>query len=260
MILERTFRRELAFAGLPQPATARALAPGDLASLPDAAQRYLRFMRVLEHPRVESFRVASRGRFRLRRDGRWMEAKAWQYNAREPIARLFYMTLRMGRVLPVFGRDTYRDGRGRMLVRPLDLFTVEDGRGPEYDLGELVTWLNDGVLIAPSMLLGGPVSWNEVDAHAFELAVTDHGRTARAQVRIDERGAPVDFETSDRFLREGKSPARRTRWSNPVTAMTEVDGHPVAAAGRAIWHVEGGEFCYAQLEFVRSTLAFNVPP
>jgi hypothetical protein len=260
MILERTFRRELASAGLHQPATPRAVAPGDLASMPEAAQRYLRFMRVLEHPRVESFRVASRGQFRLRRDARWMEAKSWQYNAREPIARLFYMTVRMGRVLPVFGRDTYRDGRGRMLVRPLDLFTVEDAQGPEYDLGELVTWLNDGVLIAPSMLLGGPVSWNEVDADGFELAVSDHGRTARARVRIDERGAPVDFETSDRFLREAKSPPRRARWSTPISGITEVEGHPVAAGGRAIWHVEGGGFCYAQLEFIRATLAFNVGP
>lgn len=260
MSLSRTFRRELAAAGLPHPPPARAVAPGEVASLPATAQRYLRFMRVLELPRVESFRVASRGRFRLRPDASWMSATAWQYNSREPIARVFYMTLRMARVLPVLGRDTYRDGRGRMQVRPLDLFTVEDGQGPEYDLGELVNWLNDGVLLAPSLLLGGPVSWNEGDGQSFEIAVTDHGRTARARVRVDERGAPVDFETTDRFLSSGKAPPRRARWTTPVSAMTEVDGRPVTAGGRAIWHLEEGDFCYAELEFLRPTLAFNVPP
>ena len=260
MSLSGTFHRELAAAGLPHPPAARAVAPGEVASLPAAAQRYLRFMRVLELPRIESFRVASRGRFRLKPDGRWMGANAWQYNARDPIARLFYMTLRMGRVLPVLGRDTYLEGRGRMRVRPLDLFTVEDAQGPEYDLGELVTWLNDGALLAPSMLLGGPVAWIEVDAQSFGLAVTDHGRTARARVRIDGRGAPVDFETTDRFLRVGKAPPRRARWTTPVSRMTEVDGRPVAAGGRAVWHLDEGEFCYAELEFLRPTLAFNVAP
>ena len=260
MDLQLTFRAELAAAGFSAPAPPRAVTAAEIAPLPEAAQRYLRFMRVPEQPRVESFRVASRGRFRMRPDGNWLPAEAWQYNTREPIARVFYMTLRVGRVVPVLGRDTYRHGRGRMLVRPLDLFTVEDAQGPEYDLSELVTWLDDAALLAPSMLLGGPVSWKEVDAESFEIAVTDHGRTARARVRIDPRGAPVDFETTDRFLHSGKAPPRRARWRTPVPAMTEVDGRPVSAGGRAIWDLDEGEFCYAELEFVRTTLQFNVAP
>lgn len=260
MDLLQKLRAESADAGLPPPPAPRAVTPAEIAALPDTAQRYLRFMRVPEQPRVESFRVSARGRFRTRPDGAWMPASAWQYNTREPIARLFYMTLRMARVLPVMGRDTYHSGRGRMLVRPLDLFTVEDAQGPEYDLGELVTWLNDGVLLAPSMLLTPSVVWNAIDGDSFELAVTDHGRTARARVRIDDRGAPLDFETEDRFMHDGKGPPRRARWTTPVGQITEVGGRPVSASGRAIWHLEGGEFCYAELEFIRTTLDFNVPP
>ena len=261
MDLLHKLRAELAARrGIAAPPPPRAVTAAEIASLPDTAQRYLRFMRVPEQPRVESFRVAARGRFRLGPQGRWMAASSWQYNAREPIARAFYMSLRVAGVLPVIGRDTYLDGRGRMLVRPLDLFTVEDAQGPEYDLGELVTWLNDGILLAPSMLLSSAVSWNAIDGGSFELAVSDHGRTARARVRVDARGAPVDFETSDRYVRLGKGPAQRARWTTPVAGMTEVDGRPVAAGGRAVWHLAGGEFSYAELAFVRTALEFNVPP
>jgi hypothetical protein len=42
--------------------------------------------------------------------------------------------------------------------------------------------------------------------------------------------------------------------------MTEVAGRPVAAGGRAVWHLDEGELCYAELEFLRATLAFNVGP
>ncbi len=258
MNLLQTLRSELSALGTPPPG--RAVTAAEIAPLPETAQRYLRFMRVPEQPRVESLRVAARGRFRTRPGAAWMSADSWQYNTREPIARAFYRTLRRASVLPVLGRDTYRDGRGRMQVRPFDLFTVEDAQGPEFDLGELVTWLNDGILLAPSMLLGGPVSWNAVDGESFEVAVSDHGRTARARVRVDAQGAPLDFETSDRFMFAPKAPPRRARWSTPVAGITEVAGRPVAKGGRAIWHLEEGEFCYFELEFVRTTLAFNVAP
>lgn len=51
-------------------------------------------------------------------------------------------------------------GAGRLLIRPLDLVTVRDLHGPEMDLGELVNWLNDAALLAPSMLLVPAVSWS----------------------------------------------------------------------------------------------------
>ncbi len=92
--------------------------------------------------------------------------------------------------LPVLGRDTYADGRGRMLIRLLDLITVGDGTGEAFDIGELVTYLNDGIMMAPSMLLVPEVRWSEVDAGSFDVALTDHGRTVKgARVRRPTRRA-----------------------------------------------------------------------
>lgn len=39
--------------------------------------------------------------------------------------------------------------RGKLL----NVVAVPDGHGPKFDIGELATWLNDAVLVAPSMLL-----------------------------------------------------------------------------------------------------------
>jgi hypothetical protein len=58
-----------------------------------------------------------------------MPCEAWQYNSRLGLARIFYIQLRFFGLVPVLGRDTYVDGRGRMLIRVLDLFTVGDGTG-----------------------------------------------------------------------------------------------------------------------------------
>src|SRR6516162_150187 len=90
------------------------------------------------------------------------------------------------RLVPVIARDTYLRGRGHLLVKLLDLFTIEDGMGDEYDTGELVTYLNDAVMIAPSMLFVREISFSPVDANSFAVSLTDHGRTVTARVTVDK--------------------------------------------------------------------------
>ena len=253
--MNRTFSKEVAAAGLegrglPGPVVTEA----DLAGLPDPAQRYLRFMGVVGRPRDTSFRAHLRGRFRPKLDSRWLDAEIWQYTSQPDVARIFHMRLRM-MGLPVYGRDTYVAGRGRMLIRPLDLFTIEDSQGSEYDIGELVTYLNDAVLLAPSMLLAPDVRFTPVDAGSFDLALTNRGTTVTARVFVDERGAVRDFSTTDRF--HGRT---RTRWTTPVDAWELIDGRPTPKGGGAVWHFPDGDFKYAELEIVPGAITFNVAP
>ncbi|MBM4371592.1 MAG: hypothetical protein FJ098_08055 [Deltaproteobacteria bacterium] len=264
--MRRKFMRELAAMGLPRsPAPNLPLGPvteADLEPLPEAVRRYLRFMGVVGRARDWSFRLAFDGRFRRTRDEAWMKCQAWQYNTRARLARIFHIRIRFGGVVPVLGRDTYLRGRGRMHIRLLDLVTVADGTGEAYDVGELVTYLNDGIFIAPSMLLVPEARWSPVDGSMFEVALTDLGRTVVARVFIDERGAPVNFETTDRFYSDPKDPPRtvRMRWSTPVEGWRELDGRQLWTRGRAVWHTPEGEFPYADFTPVPGTLAFNVAP
>ena len=139
-----------------------------------------------------------------------------------------------------------------MLIRPFDLFTAQDATGPELDIGELVTFLNDAIFFAPSMLLGPAVSWRAAGDDAFDVSLTDGGRTVMARVSLDG-GAPRDFDTTDWFLEDPripKHPLIRGRWTTPVARWQEVDGRPVLAAGKAIWHLPGLAFTYAEMAIV----------
>jgi hypothetical protein len=261
--LRAQFSRELRAGGLPSgPEPASPVAESDVATLPRAVQRYLRFMGVVGRPRDWSFRAGWKGRFRLAPNRSWMALEAWQYDTRLELTRLFYMRLRFFGVLPVLGRDIYRNGQGRMLVRPLDLVTVQDGRGPELDLGELVTYLNDCILVAPSLLLGPEAQWAAVDDESFEVALTDRGHTVRARVFLDERGAPRDFSTTDRFAQDPRDAKRfvRTRWTTPIAGWRTVGGRALPAAGKAVWHPPAGDFAYAEMSFIEGSVAFNVAP
>jgi hypothetical protein len=191
-----------------------------------------------------------------------MACQTWQYNSRLAVARVFQIRLRVGGLIPVVGRDSYLGGHGRMLNRLADLWTIQDAAGAEYDTGELVTYLNDAVLIAPSMLLTPDVTWAAIDADSFDVALTDHGRTVTARVVIDGRGAPRDFSTTERFCSDPDNPKRlmRARWTTPVAGWQTIDGRRLPTRGEATWHLPRGAFTYADSTLVRASLAFNIPP
>lgn len=263
MEMRARFLRELAKSGLPSsPGASAPVTPAELKSLPEPARRYLHFMGAVGRPRDWSFRAGFEGWFRLKPHKRFMACEAWQYTNRPALARVFHIRMRFGRVIPVMGRDTYSGGQGRMLIRLMDLYTLEDGKGAEYDSSELVGYLNDAALIAPSMLLVPEVAWSAVDGNSFALAITDRGRTVSARLLVDERGAPMEFTTMDRYCTDPDDPEKllATRWTTPVTGWELVDGRQIFTRAEARWHLPQGLFTYADFRPIPGSFAFNVAP
>lgn len=265
--LAQAFRDRVAAADLgPGPGDDAPITDADLAGLDEPVQRYLRFMAVVGRPRTWSFTARFAGRFRLRPRMPWLAADALQYDSLLPgpdggpqASRIFTMRLRFARLVSMLGHDTYLGGRGRMVGRLAGRWTVADGSGPEMDVSELSTWLNDALLLAPSMLLRTGASWRGLDADRFEVTVTDSGHTVRAEVTIDADGAPTDVATTDRWaaLPDGLVQAR---WHTPIRWWTDVDGRPFPGPGPAVWDLPDGPLTYVDGRFVPGSVVVNVPP
>jgi hypothetical protein len=185
-----------------------------------------------------------------------MPMDAWQYNSAVSVDRLFRMRLTVAGVVPMWGWDTYRSGTGRMLGKALGLVTVADGQGPEFDVSELVTWLDDAVLMAPGMLLRGRMTWEPTGDDSFRVTVRDSGHTATAEVFLDGAGRPRDVRTEDRWADLPGGPVR-TPWSTPVHGWTVVDARPRPTGGSAVWHLPDGDFTYGEMTL--AALELDVP-
>jgi hypothetical protein len=232
-----------------------------IARLPGSVQRYFRFMRVAGRSQDWSFRAGLTGRFRVKPGQSWKRCEAWQYNNRLALARILFIGIQFAGLLPVIARDTYVRNAGQLLVRVLDRFTIADGRGEEYDIGELVTYLNDAVLIAPSMLLVPEVARAEADLCSFDVSLTAKNCQVAARVTIDENGAPTDFSTFDRFWFDPEHPNKplRTRWTTPISGWQLINGRPEPTSARTVWHLSSGPFIYGEFSPIPGSLAFNVP-
>lgn len=256
----RRLRRCLAGLELPPwSSTAPTVTDADLDPLPVAAQRYLRAMDVVGWPRTRSFRVRFSGRFRRGPDQPWMPCTAWQYSCGPVPARAYAMRVDMAGVLPMYGTDTYAGGHGRMRGRLLGLVPVADGSGPELDLGELTTWVDDAVLLAPSMLLGPAATWRGVDDATFDVTVRDAGLTSTARVTLDADGRPADVVSEDRWA---DLPGGRVRaaWHTPVERWERHAGGWFPGPGRAVWALPDGDLEYARGRFDPSTFVADLPP
>ncbi len=262
--LERKLMREVAALELPVgPSTEQDQAPvneSDLGALPRAVQRYLRFMNVVGKPRDLSFLLHFEGRFLFGKE--WVPCECAQYNSRLAVARIFHMRLRIKGIVPTYVRDTYARGHGRMLGRALDSFTVVDDQSEEISVGECVTYLNDAVLLAPSMLLVPAVTFTAAGDDAFDLALTDGERTVRARVFLAEDGSVKDFSTTDRFYAPpgSKSPPARAEWRTPVAGWQEHGGRKLPTHVSAVWMLPEGPLPYVECDFDPRAFELNVEP
>lgn len=260
----RRLQKDVLRAGLSvAPGRAGLVGEADIESLPVAAQRYLRFMGVVGRPRDGSFLLGWTGRYRLGVTQPWLRCEAWQYNTSLDVARFFHLRLRAGGVVPILASDSYVGGHGHLLAQLLGFLTVVDGHGEPLDLGELVSWLNDAVFFAPSMLLDAGVVWHGVDDAAFDLSLTDRGHTVTARVFLDRRGAPCDFSTNHRAVYDLYDPARalartEAEWSTPIDEWDRSGDRPRPAHGQAVWHLPEGSFVYADMRV--TALVRDVPP
>lgn len=258
--LSSRLEREVHAASLPSTAARSELVDEvSIARLPAPVQRYFRFMGALGKPRDWSLRAQFSARFR-RAAGAWLPCEVLQYDRREPVARIFLMQLSLNPLLPVTVRDVYAQGHGTMLAKGFDLFKVAEGRGPELDVGELVTYLNDAIMMAPSLLLGPETSWRAVDAYTFDVTLHDGSLRVTARVWLDASGAPSDFSTTDRFFDMPDGGRVRREWRTPISGWQDAGGRRLPTRAQAVWQLPSGPFPYADFTMDPAKIAFNVAP
>ncbi|GAA2696349.1 MULTISPECIES: DUF6544 family protein [Actinosynnema] len=228
-------------------ATQPAVTAADIAHLPEPAQRYLEFTGVLGRPLDIGFEAHLNGWSRQRPDQHWTPCRTHQRASAEDLSRV--VENRVGRLVQT--TDVLRDGHVERRSTALRVFTVARESGPEHESNELVAFLCDAVLLAPSVLLSLDVLWKPVSDEAFDLVLTGDGRSVRARVVVDERGAVRELTSNDRFaeLPEGLA---RTRWSAAVDDGWFLDSDRMRPRRvLSVWHLPSGEFAYAHYDLTR---------
>lgn len=216
------------------------LTESDMASLPDAVKKYLRYTGVGGKPKVKNFRIAFEGKIRKNAQSEWMPFSSEQYNFINAPARLFFMKAVM-KHLPVAGYHHFNNGKAVMDIRVLSSFKVQYQDGPEMDQSETVTYFNDMCCMAPATLIDKRITWLNTGGNKLKAAFTNNGITISAWLYFNEKGELVNFISNDRYAADV---GKKLLWSTPLHAYKEINGYRLASYAEAIYSYPEGDLCY----------------
>ncbi len=237
------------------PDAGETLTEDDIAALPKAAQRYIRFAGAIGRPRIWNYQLRFRGELRNAADSPWMRIEADQQSFVEPAMRLFFIKASMFGV-PFRTLHRYMGPSATFRVRLAGLFTLVDAYGPEMDQSETVTLLNDMCLLAPPTLASASITWEEIDSLSVRATFVNEGHEVSALLSFDESGALTDFLSHNRFRTTDGKTYTLLPWSTPIRAWAEFGGRRLPVEAEAVWHDPAGEFAYGRLRVVAAN--YNV--
>lgn len=223
----------------------------DLAHLPAAVQRYLRFAEVVGKPRLHNMRVAFKGDMRSKKKN-WFPFHSVQYNSFDAPARYFFMKGKMFGI-EVPGYHRFEDGKASMDIRLFGLIRVMYQSGPIMNQSETVTLLNDMCLMAPAALIDKRIRWKEVDSVTAEATFTLQDIAVTARLSFDHAGKLINFESHDRYE---VNEMKKLPWLTPCSNYKKMNGVMLASKGEAVYQYPDGAFTYGV--FNLQSLAYNV--
>ncbi len=218
----------------------------DSRHLPEPVQKYLAYVGVYGKEKIQNVRITFEGEMKMDPQKDWLKIKTQQYNFfDESPTRMFLIQAKMFG-LPIVGLDSYKNGKGNMLIKLASLFTVADAKGQEMDISETVTLFNDMCLMAPATLIDKRIQWETVDAWTAKGTFNDNGCKVSALLYFNTRGELTNFITDDRYYTTVGQSYQRVRWSTPVRDYAEINGVKLPTYGEGVWHLAAGDYPYAR--------------
>jgi hypothetical protein len=226
----------------------------DLDGLPEIVQRYLRYTGVVGQPWIKAVRLKQRGDMRRAADKPWMPMKAVEYYTTNPPAFIWKGDFKAAPLFKITAIDRLRHGRGNMRIKLLGLFKVADLKAPELDEATLIRFFSEGIWF-PTVFLEDYITWETVDSLSAKVTMTYKGVTASGLFTFNELGQVINFETERHMEKEGEFQLKP--WSTPIEGYKEMNGMLIPSSGKAVWHLEDGEFSYWRGEIFE--LEYNNP-
>ena len=223
----------------------------DLAHLPAPVQKYLRYVGVVNKPKVKNVKIVFEGE--MREKGKdYFPFTSKQYNFFDEPTRLFFMKAHIFGV-PVLGYHAYKNGEAAMKIKLFGIYPIVDLNGTTLNKAETVTVFNDMCLMAPASLIDAWITWELLDSNSVIAHFTNHDITISATLFFNDIGQLTNFISDDRMA---VSDMQNIRFSTPLKDYKNVNGYNLATYGETIWHYPDGNFTYGK--FYLKDLMYNV--
>ena len=213
----------------------------DIQALPVLVQNYLKYVGVLNKPKVKNVKIVFDGAMRDKGKG-WFSFTSEQYNFFDIPTRLFFMKGRIfGMTVP--GYHSYKNGSATMQIKLFGLFPIINAKENVLNKAETVTVFNDMCLLAPATLIDKRIQWQQINSSSVKATFTVNGITISAILYFNEKGQLINFISNDRYA---IADMKQYPFLTPVKDYKNINGYNLPSYGEAIWRYSDGDFSYGK--------------
>ena len=139
-----------------------------------------------------------------------------------------------------------------MKVKLLAVLNILNGFGDQYNQGELLRWLAEGVWFPTNLLPSGLLHWEPIDALNATLIFDYKSSHLNYHVTFNPQGEITEMETK-RYMNK----KNLETWIVKLGDYKWMNGIKVPTSNEALWRLKTGDLSYAK--FNVTTLEYNIP-
>jgi hypothetical protein len=219
----------------------------NISALPPVVAQWLRRSEITGKSFGGSVTLKQSGEMRLAPDSPWIKVEASQrFNTAEPA---FVWRADIVPFHPFFitGIDSWRGGRGRMLIKLMALFPVSDVTGREIDQGSMLRYLAE-IVWFPFAALHESIAWKQTGPRSASAVITWGGQSAEGVFYFDENGDPSEFRAKRYFYMPDGS--RLEEWVVNIDkdSFALQGGVRVPLRSTVTWNLDAGAFTWFRVD------------
>jgi hypothetical protein len=218
-----------------------------LYSLPEPVQRYFKRVLIEGQPYISFVRMKHSGQFKTGLDKDWINIKGEQYATTEKPGYIW-----KGTTSKFTAQDMYLEDKGRLIVTLFSLVNVVDGKGEQYNQGELIRWLAESVLYPTNFLPGERLTWVPIDAQTARLIFNYNGLSLFLMITFNEIGEITEMETK-RYMDE----KNMETWVIKLSDYKELNNIFIPTKFEVLWRLQKRDFSYAKFKI--TVVEYNTP-
>jgi len=209
--------------------------------LPEPVQRYFNYVLKEGQPYISYVRITHSGLFKTSLKNDWIEIRGEQYATTQKPGFIWKGTTAM-----FIAFDRYISDIGRLTVYILSLIKVVDGKGKNYNQGELLRWLGESIMYPTNLLPSTQLQWYYVNDTSAKFTYTYKGLSLFFYITFNQLGQIIEMQTK-RFMDETKLET----WVIKVSQYQELNQVIIPTAFEVLWRLNKGDFSYAKFNITK---------
>jgi len=222
----------------------------DLRELPEPMARYMRYSGAVGRKRISAVHLHHSGRFKPGPNRPWMQTRGEYFITTKKPSFIWYGKVNLLPGISLVALDSYAEGKGRMLVKLMSIFTVVHDASPQVSASAFGRAVAELTMASTFFLDRTHVRCTQTGSNQVRCTVTDGDLSTEAEFFVNSDGC-LERVVVARYFDRGGGKATLENFTARGTRPKTFEGRKLPSRVDGIWNLADGDLHYASFDIDR---------